>query len=140
MKLLYIVRDDVVVETIEGTIIETHHDAINGLKALKSDTRVVVIDLGIIGVSGIECLKVIRSNPFNHQIKIIVCSRQHNIRLIKQAFTLGADFYVCIPLDVEEIKFILNDIKKNMKFVNYNDAFNFVNYQISSLQNDKIEV
>lgn len=140
MKLLYIVREDVLVEKIDGCEAKIYHDAVNGLSGLESDTRVVILDMGIIGFSGLECLKMIRSNPFNHQIKIIICSRKYNIRLIKQAFSLGADFFVRLPLEINEIKFILQDIKKNMKYLEYNDAFKFVNYQISSLQNDKIEV
>lgn len=140
MKLLYIVREDVEVKDIRGCKSVVYHDALSGLLALKDDVRVVILDLGIIGFTGMDCLRVIRSNPFNHQIKIIICSRNFNVRLIRQAFSIGADFYIPIPIVIDDIRFILQDIKKNMKFVNYHDAFKITNYQISSLQNDKIEV
>lgn len=139
-KLLYIVREDVIIDKADGYEQMICHNAIEGLEAFNNDPKVVIVDLGLPNGTGLDLLKIIRSNPFNHQIKIIVCSRNYNLRLINKAFLLGADFYITIPLDTEQIKFILADIAKNIKYIDYKKAFQFINYERKSLQNDNIEV
>lgn len=139
-RLLYIVRDDILVEVIDGNIITVCHDIVTGLSHLKDDPQVIIIDLGLPNNTGLEGLKIIRANPFNHQIKIIVCSRHFNLGLIKKAFEMGADFYLTIPLDSEQIKFVLLDIKKSMKYLPFTKAFQYINYERKSLQNDNSEV
>jgi hypothetical protein len=53
---------------------------------------------------------------------------------------MGADFYVKLPLDVNELNYIFDDINKNMKYFELEKAFSCTNYESLSLQNGKIEV
>jgi len=140
LDIVYIVREEVAVPKIERYHNHVYHNVIEGLQAIKDKPHVVFIDLGLNRVTGIDCLKMIRSNPFNHQIKIIVCAKKYDYNLIRKSFNLGADFFVQIPFDINEIKYILHDIKKNMQYFSLEDIMNFSNFDNLAYQNQDVEI
>src|SRR5690554_3182132 len=138
--LVYIVREGVLVPHIEKCHNYIYNNVIEGLQAINLKSHVVFIDLGLTKVTGIDCLKMIRSNPLNHQIKIVVCSKKYNLTLLRKSFAMGADFYIQIPFDEGEIKYILQDISKNMKYFSLEDVINFTNYDNLAYQNHDLDL
>jgi len=114
-KIVYIVRPEVKVTEIEGYETLIFHNQIEGLKSIKENPFIIVIDLGLHGITGLDLISMIRANPSNHHIKIIICSKKYNHNLIKKCFQGGADFYISIPFDANEIKFIINDINEYIR-------------------------
>lgn len=112
-KIVFITRPGVTIEAIKGYDTKVFHNQFEGLQAIKENPIVMVIDLGLKGVTGYDLISMIRSNPSNHHIKIIMCSKKYNHDLIKKCFNQGADFYISIPFDANEILFIINDIKQH---------------------------
>jgi|SRR5690554_5215424 len=133
-EIVYIVREDILVPQVQGFNSFVYNNAIEGLQKVKSNPLIVVIDLGLTRVTGIDCLKMIRSNPFNYHIKTIVCMKKYNYNLIKKSFNYGADFYMKIPFDVSELESIIVDISK------YRNIFMIDNNENIALQNHKFKV
>lgn len=132
-EIVFIVRENVSVPEIENYQTYVYNNVLDGLQAIKNKPYVIFIDLGLTRVTGIDCLKIIRLNPFNHQIKIVVCAKKYSVNLLKKAFNMGADFFLKIPFVEEEIKYILNDIRKNMQYFSLEDAITFSSEETSIL-------
>ena len=122
-KIVYIVRPEVKVEGLRGYENIVFHNQLYGIQGLKQNPLAIVIDLGLKKVTGLDLIQIIRANPVNHKIKIIMCSKKYNHNLIKKCFDAGGDFYVSIPLDKNEIDFILSDIRRHYEQFDFtNDA------------------
>ncbi|MCK9536965.1 MAG: response regulator [Bacilli bacterium] len=87
-------------------------NAIEGLQLIKNTKPIlIVIDVMTARICGMDLLKIIRSNPANHHLKIIFTSKNYNYKFLCEAFRLGADYYIKYPLKTEEIEKIYNSIK-----------------------------
>lgn len=88
---------------------EIYDDVMTGMKKISDNPpKVLVIDLGISRLSGMDCLTMIRSNPKYHHTKVIVTAKAYNKKLAMEAFNSGADYYVKLPLEDDIIKKILD--------------------------------
>ncbi len=62
----------------------------------------VVLDLQLPGITGWECLKILKENPKTRRIPIFLISGQYkNPSDIVHGLEMGADEYVCKPFDTE---------------------------------------
>ena len=112
-KIVMILRSDSNLSNkLSSGIIDiiTTCDAITGLKLIKKEKpSLIVIDVMTARIGGMDLLKIIRSNPANHHIKIIFTSKHYNY---KRSATrhLGADYYVKYPprREIEKIYTSLN--------------------------------
>ncbi|HHU55685.1 MAG TPA: response regulator [Acholeplasmataceae bacterium] len=138
--LVYIVREGVLVPKINKCKTLVFNNVIEGLQAIKLRPHVVFIDLGLTRVTGIDCLKMIRSNPLNHQIKIVVCSKKYNLNLLQKSFAMGADFYIGLPFDEGDIKTILHEISKNMKYFSLEDVITYTPKDTLAYQNHDVDI
>ena len=90
----------------EGFIVK---EADNGFKALKrlqeENYSLVLLDLKMPGLNGIETLKKIRENDLN--LPIIMMSAYGSIPEAVEAMKLGASDYLIKPFDIEELKIII---------------------------------
>ncbi|MCG2821506.1 MAG: sigma-54 dependent transcriptional regulator, partial [Candidatus Atribacteria bacterium] len=91
----------------EGFIVK---EADNGLEALKrlqeENYSLVLLDLKMPGLNGIEILKNIRENDLN--LPVIMMSAYGSIPEAVEAMKLGALDYLIKPFDIEELKIIIN--------------------------------
>jgi DNA-binding response OmpR family regulator len=83
-------------------------DGYKGLEALEAgsgEVDVVLLDLMMPGVDGLEVLRTIRSAPDSYgSAPIIVLTAMTSERVIKEAFDLGAASYLIkTELDVEDL-------------------------------------
>ena len=119
MKTIFIVEDDPVVVHVyrakfvrEGFGVEVAEDglvAVRMLAAVKPD--VVVLDLMLPKLSGVDVLKFIRSSPALKDTPVIILSNAHMSSLAQQAATIGAERAFlkssCTPGQLVEV---INDI------------------------------
>jgi two-component system chemotaxis response regulator CheY len=64
----------------------------------------VLLDWNLPGVSGVECLKLIRAMPKGDCPKIILCSSNNEIEQIMLALEQGADEYIMKPFDQDIVR------------------------------------
>lgn len=119
MRTIFIVEDDAVVVHVyrakfvrEGFDVEVAEDglvAVRMLAAVKPD--VVVLDLMLPKLSGVDVLKFIRSNPALKDTPVIILSNAHMSALAQQAASIGAERAFlkssCTPGQLVEV---INDI------------------------------
>jgi CheY-like chemotaxis protein len=99
MITIFFVEDDTVVVQVyraklvrEGFGVEVAEDglvAVRMLAAMKPD--VVVLDLMMPKLSGVDVLKYIRSNPALKDTPVIILSNAHMTRLAQEAAAIGAE-------------------------------------------------
>lgn len=71
---------------------------------------VIVLDVNMPGMTGIECLKVIRSEPeFNH-LPIVIMSTTTDPRTVEAAYASGANSYAVKPGKFDDLKKIVEKI------------------------------
>lgn len=70
----------------------------SGRKGAKS-VNVILLDLKLPKVSGLEVLKLVRSNPATEKIPVVIVSSSREDPDIEKAYELGANSYVVKPVD-----------------------------------------
>lgn len=115
MKKILIIEDDQIVANIyrnklavEGYTAEVSADGENGLKVMRSfKPQLVLLDLMLPGMSGVDVIKEIRNEPEFSKIPIIIFSNTYLTNLIQEAWRAGANKCLskssCRPKDVIEI-------------------------------------
>lgn len=106
--LVLVVEDDSAVRNLIATTLDAHsykyHTAPNGeaaiLEAVSHNPDVVLLDLGLPDIDGIEIIRKIRSWS---QMPIIVISARSEDRDKIDALDAGADDYLTKPFSVEEL-------------------------------------
>ncbi|MEG2700426.1 MAG: response regulator transcription factor [Hungatella sp.] len=106
--LILVVEDDSAVRNLIATTLETHdykyHTAPNGetaiLEAVSHNPGVVLLDLGLPDMDGVEVIRKIRSWS---QMPIIVISARSEDTDKIDALDAGADDYLTKPFSVEEL-------------------------------------
>lgn len=64
--------------------------------------KVVLLDLKLPKVSGLEVLKEIKSDPRTKKIPVVIVTSSREDPDIKEAYALGANSYVVKPVDFEQ--------------------------------------
>ncbi|HEY8395498.1 MAG TPA: response regulator [Bacilli bacterium] len=87
-------------------------DVLLALQKIKNEKyKLIVLDMGSNRICGLDLLKIIRSNPYNHHLKIIITSRNYNYKYIQECFVQGADFFIKFPFNIEDIERIYLHLK-----------------------------
>ena len=115
MKKILIIEDDQIVANVyrnklavEGYSTEVSPDGEAGLKFMRTfKPQLFLIDLMLPGISGVDVIKEIRSEPEFTKVPIIVFSNTYLTNLIQEAWRAGANKCLskssCTPKDVIEI-------------------------------------
>ncbi len=115
MKKILIIEDDQVVAnvyrnklTVEGYLAETAADGETGLRLLRTfRPQIVILDLMLPGISGVEVIKEIRKDLEFSKIPTVVFSNTYLTNLIQEAWRAGANKCLsksnCTPKDIIEI-------------------------------------
>ncbi|MCC5664818.1 response regulator transcription factor [Nostoc sp. CHAB 5784] len=92
-------------------IARTGNEGVKLVEELTPD--VVLVDIGLPDVSGVEVIKQIKANTSN--IKIVVLSSHYSQSIVQSALNVGADSYILkknnVPLILEAIKTTFYDSK-----------------------------
>jgi two-component system, OmpR family, phosphate regulon response regulator PhoB len=76
-------------------------NAMESLNAIKPD--LVLLDLMLPGMDGLELLQQIKSDQFSRDIPVIMYTAHHSVKAQKQAIALGAAGYLLKPVSPGEI-------------------------------------
>jgi DNA-binding response OmpR family regulator len=98
MHKILIIEDDQIVANIyrnrlsvEGFVVETAHDGKSGLEQVSLfRPDVIVLDLMLPGISGVDLLKKVRAEPDFQQVPIFVFSNTYLSSLVQEAWKAGA--------------------------------------------------
>lgn len=120
--LILVVEDDAAVRNLISTTLETHAyrflTAPNGesaiLEAVSHNPEVVLLDLGLPDVDGIEIIKKIRS--WSNMPIIVISARSEDSDKI-DALDAGADDYLTKPFSVEELLARLRVTLRRLSFM-----------------------
>jgi CheY-like chemotaxis protein len=83
--------------------------AVEGPNSLKK-LHLVLLDLKLHKLNGLEVLKRIRSDPKTHNIPVVILSSTDDAREILQAYDLGASSFAIKPIEFEKFVRMLNSI------------------------------
>lgn len=72
--------------------------------------RVVLLDLKLPKVSGLEVLQRLKSDPNMRTIPVVVLSSVRDEPDVREAWTLGANSYIVKPLDFEQFSAAVGNI------------------------------
>jgi CheY-like chemotaxis protein/HPt (histidine-containing phosphotransfer) domain-containing protein len=115
MKKILIIEDDQIVANVyrnklavEGYTAEVAGDGETGLRVLHTFLpQIILLDLMLPGISGVDVIKEIRAEPEFSKIPIIVFSNTYLTNLIQEAWRAGANKCLskssCTPKDVLDI-------------------------------------
>jgi DNA-binding response OmpR family regulator len=115
MKKILIIEDDQIVANVyrnklavEGYQTETAPDGETGLKVMRTfQPQIVLLDLMLPGISGVDVIKEIRSEADFAKLPIIVFSNTYLTNLIQDAWRAGANKCLskssCTPKDVVDV-------------------------------------
>jgi|CZCB01.1.fsa_nt_gi CheY-like chemotaxis protein len=105
-------------------------NVIEGLQLIKKEKpMLLIIDVMTARISGMDLLKIIRSNPANHHLKIIFTSKNYNYKFLRDAFFLGADYYIKYPPQIEEIEKIYSNLKMLNNFYDLESIARYNEYE-----------
>jgi len=99
MKTIFFVEDDSVVVNVysakfvrEGFRVEVAEDGLVAMKMLPTvKPDVIVLDLMMPKLNGVDVLKYIRSNPALKATPVIILSNAHMTKLAQEAAAIGAE-------------------------------------------------
>ena len=115
MKNILIIEDDQVVANVyrnklavEGYKVEVAGDGESGLRIMRTfQPQIIILDLMLPGISGVDVIKEIRNEPDFAKIPIVVFSNTYMTNLIQDAWRAGANKCLskasCTPKDVIEV-------------------------------------
>ncbi|HEX2736110.1 MAG TPA: response regulator [Polyangiaceae bacterium] len=89
-------------------------EADNGLEALRVLPRgpysLVISDINMSGVNGLELLNFIRSNKSYENVGVLLISTQGSEKDKERGRRLGADGYLAKPFTADELRQAVNDV------------------------------
>jgi CheY-like chemotaxis protein len=115
MKKILIIEDDQIVANVyrnklavEGYTTESAPDGETGLKVMRTfQPQIIILDLMLPGISGVDVIKQIRSETEFAKIPIIVFSNTYLTNLIQDAWRAGANKCLsksnCTPKDIVDV-------------------------------------
>jgi len=90
--------------------------ASNGVEALKKIEQnkpdLVLMDIMMPEMDGIECCRQIKSNDSMSDIKVVMVTTRSEYARVKEAFAAGCDDYINKPINKEELLTKVNDLLK----------------------------
>ena len=66
---------------------------------IRSDVKLIIADIEMPQMSGLELLKRIKDNPDTKDIPVIICSMKDDPRTIHEAINLGCNDYILKPVN-----------------------------------------
>jgi CheY-like chemotaxis protein len=89
----------------------------------------IVMDMNMPKVSGLEALKSLKSNPETQHIPVVMLSTSHDQKLITRAYDAGVSAYVTKPTSIHDYKRIIESL--NLSFLNnYSCEENFTDTKV----------
>ncbi|WP_121663417.1 ATP-binding protein [Metabacillus litoralis] len=104
-----------IIQTIELQCVTSGKDGIKQAIELKPD--IILLDITLPDMNGLDALKHIKSNPISKDIPVIAVSADAMESTINQASEEGCYAYIKKPIHIEEIR---NVLESTIKYIAYN--------------------
>ncbi|MBN2289132.1 MAG: response regulator [Candidatus Glassbacteria bacterium] len=72
----------------------------------------IVLDVMMYGLSGLEICRILRNNPRTRKIKIVFLSAKGQLKEQAEGIEAGGDYYMTKPFDYRELIKIIKDLLK----------------------------
>ncbi len=72
----------------------------------------VLLDLKLPHVAGLEILRQLRAEPSTHLIPVVIFSRSDNERDIAESYALGANGYVVKPVEYDKFSRVIGEVAR----------------------------
>lgn len=90
--------------TMAGHAVSVKHNAEDALKAIKqSPPDLMILDVGLDGLSGFQLLEILRKDPATAALPVILLTALHTEKDKLKGLSLGADDYVTKPFSEKEL-------------------------------------
>ncbi len=108
LKKIFIVDDSALNRQILGDILSEEYDIIeaeNGEDALEvlknsdDDIALMLLDINMPKLSGVELLEIMKDNPEIPELPVIMISAERSRKIVEKCFELGATDYISRPFD-----------------------------------------
>jgi diguanylate cyclase (GGDEF)-like protein len=94
-----------------GFKVDFASDGEKGLeKALKTQPDLILLDIILPKIGGIDILKKIRQNRKLNSTKIIIISSRNNSSIINNYYELGANYYLGKPISLHKLQKIISEL------------------------------
>jgi DNA-binding response OmpR family regulator len=102
---------------VEGYQVYTAVDGPSGIEAaLKYKPRLILLDVMMPGMDGLEVLSKLKHNPRTSRIPVIMLTSKNLVADIDRAFDIGADDYITKPFEgVKLTKAVKENVEKHRK-------------------------
>jgi CheY-like chemotaxis protein len=101
--------------TGQGYEVEMAADGVEALeKIAHKRPDLVLLDIMMPNMDGIECCRRIKENEDTKDIKVVMVTTKSEYERVKEAFVAGCDDYITKPIDKTEL---LTKIKDLLKFM-----------------------
>jgi DNA-binding response OmpR family regulator len=112
----------------EGFDVQVFFDADTFLANFKPDIDILLLDINLPDIEGIEVLEILRK--FNSDVKTIFMTSYNEIHYLKEAYKLGCEDYIKKPFEIDElllrVKRVANSIQPPTVTIN-GCRFDFAN-------------
>lgn len=96
--------------------------SLQGLEPLPNGIHLILLDLKLPKLDGLEVLKKIRNDKRTHNIPVVMLSSTDDSREIAEAYDLGANSFVIKPIEFEKFVKMLSTIFLYWMQVNENSV------------------
>lgn len=69
--------------------------------------HVVLLDLGLPGIGGLEVLQQIRNDPLTRHLSVVILSTSDEVSDKQQGYSIGANSYILKPVEFKRFIFVM---------------------------------
>ena len=101
---------------LEGHVVRTFSNGAEGLTSiLESPPTLVVLDVMMPGIDGLEVLRVLKSDAATARIPVVILSAMAGDQDVWDGWAAGADYYLTKPFEPEQLQRYLRSLSDNAR-------------------------
>lgn len=134
-KILVVDDEDTLCEALrynlesEGYLVDTANSAEEALGLKLSDYNLILLDIMMGEISGIQLARIIKSSPITSPIPIIFCTAKDTEDDMIAGLDLGADDYISKPYSMKSLLARVRAVLRRMDVMNNNQLEDKVEYE-----------